>query len=469
MVRLPRIAVATVQPNASGEVACWAILERLTREGRQVQHFFSRATLDQGSACQAITGLPSRYVDAWLMCPGTCREVFRHGATFGDLSVVQGPVNAAGHAQNPLGFSGLVEALELPLVGIVDVRLMSGCHVPSRPANVSALILDGVEGTCSAYRWKVAFEALWNVPVVAAVPAVPELRQRLVGEADKGVPDLLTCRELGRHVIWLDGLERVARLADCRHFPDVPAGRFTPATSRRPLSVAVAKGPAFGGYFPESLDLLEMGGARICEFSPARDEALPSGCDIAYFGCGRPEERACELAANHCLKLALKRFACGGGRIYAEGAGAAYLCREMVLEDGRRYPMAGILPSVATLNSAAPPPRPVEANLPPQTWLGPRNMPLRAYRHERWHLSAPAAIDERGPASATCRGSCDLMTCFHAVASRMYIHFAAWPTCLDSFFAPPPPEPGSGPPSCSKRPWLSVQTSTARLADQVGA
>src|SRR5690606_21378146 len=95
----------------------------------------------------------------------------------------------------------------------------------------------------------------------------------------------------------------------------------------RPLTVAVAYDEAFRCYFPDTLDLLEHLGATVVDFSPLRDEALPLGTDIVYFGCGHPERYAEALASNHCMMLAIREHVCAGRRIYAEGGGVAYLCQ----------------------------------------------------------------------------------------------------------------------------------------------
>ena len=99
--------------------------------------------------------------------------------------------------------------------------------------------------------------------------------------------------------------------------------------------IAVAIDEAYCGYYPETLDLLEAAGAELCDFSPLRSEAIPDGADVVYFGCGHPERDPEKLAANHCLKQSLRCYAAAGGRIYAEGSGLAYLCREIVLPGGR--------------------------------------------------------------------------------------------------------------------------------------
>ena len=138
-----------------------------------------------------------------------------------------------------------------------------------------------------------------------------------------------------------------------------------------PLRVAVAYDDAFRGYFPDTLDLLELRGATVCEFSPLRDERLPADTDIVYFGCGHPERFLPELAENDCMLLALKGHLCSGRRMYAECGGLAYLCQQLEMPDGLCWPMVGALPVTAQFHDAIEPPKPVELNLATDTWLAP--------------------------------------------------------------------------------------------------
>ena len=112
-------------------------------------------------------------------------------------------------------------------------------------------------------------------------------------------------------------------------------------------TIAIPFDEAFYRYFPDTLDLLEARGARVRHFSPLRDEALPVGTGHVFLGCGRPESFASRLAGNHCMLNALRKYIAAGGRVYAEGGGAAYLCQRVVLADGRDFPMVGALPTTA--------------------------------------------------------------------------------------------------------------------------
>ncbi len=203
------------------------------------------------------------------------------------------------------------------------------------------------------------------------------------------------------------------------------------------LTVAVAFDAAFFGYFPDTLDAFERHGVTVRDFSPLRDEALPANTDIVYIGCGRPDLYLDELGENHCLLSALRDHVCCGRRIYAEGGGLAYLCRQIALSDGRHSPMAGVLPAVARWNDLATDPRPVERTIARDSWLGRKGRRVRGYLNEHWaiepgdrHLTAGFA----GP-----EGMFDLVERHQAIGSRVHLHLAAQPDLLESFLRPSHP------------------------------
>ena len=87
----------------------------------------------------------------------------------------------------------------------------------------------------------------------------------------------------------------------------------------------------------------------------------------------------------------LRCFAAGGGRIYGEGSGLAYLCREMVLPCGRAIAMTGLLPATARCVSISSTAEPVEITFGVGSWLAPARTAIRGYRHNGWQ------IEPRGP------------------------------------------------------------------------
>ena len=118
------------------------------------------------------------------------------------------------------------------------------------------------------------------------------------------------------------------------------AGRAAPPSVR----LGVARDPAFCFYYPENLEWLAHFGAELVPFSPLRDRELPGNLHGIYLGGGYPELHAARLAANGAMRRALRERAAAGLPIYAECGGLMYLAEEITDLEGRRHPMAGVLP-----------------------------------------------------------------------------------------------------------------------------
>lgn len=433
MSRLPRIAVGGVYPYVQWQSAVWALTECLQREVGHVQSFASQSRFFPWDAAGAITGQGVRHLDSWTMSPKICRELFLHGMYATDLGVVEGPY-VARHALG--GTAGgrmetLCEWLDLPRVVIMDVSHSDACRIPDRPRQVDAIILDRLQRPSDFLAFQTRMEALWRAPVVGAVPVSPALSAVVEHLPDGTRPSRELCRALGNALSPYLNVDALLRLADRRPFADRGGESLDLASATTSLSLAVAKSvtvavpydDAFYRYFPDTLDLLEARGARIRHFSPLRDESLPPDTDLVFMGCGRPELFADRLAGNHCMLTSLREYIAAGGRVYAEGGAAAYLCRRMVLECGRQLPMVGALPVSA--HAAAPPDgcQPMEFTMPTDNWLAPPNSSWRGYRNPAWSFSSrdSSVTDQCGPNHQLLS-----LSSHNVVASLVHINFAAY-------------------------------------------
>src|ERR1700680_20635 len=95
MLRFPRVALGTVQFEADTQFVSWALLELLTRNACQTQHFFARGCFVLCNGAITAAGLASRHLESWLMTPGLVREVFMRGAGESELSLVEGAFDVA--------------------------------------------------------------------------------------------------------------------------------------------------------------------------------------------------------------------------------------------------------------------------------------------------------------------------------------------------------------------------------------
>jgi cobyrinic acid a,c-diamide synthase len=269
---------------------------------------------------------------------------------------------------------------------------------------------------------------------LGALERLPRLRRAIADLPFGGAPDRALCQSLGENLArWAD-LERLLRLADGPEL-EAPAS-VLPSCEGRPVRVAVAYDAAFHCYFPDTLDLLELCGATVVNFSPMRDECLPPDTDIVYFGCGHPERFAPELAANCCIQTALRTHICSGRRVYAEGGGLAYLCRYIQDLNGKCLTMSGVLPAVARLNPDPVRLDPLEAQLAQGNWLAPAGTTLRGYLNTYWIVEPSGDLNSylSDPAHRH-----DLVGRHHAVGSRLHLNFAAQPEVFRSFLQPHSP------------------------------
>ena len=437
MARLPRLALATLPFGPEPAPACLAFLAAWTAQGSSAQHFRSWACPIGTASIAAATGLPGRHLDPWLMPNEVCRAVFDRGARHGDLAVVEGTLHdealVADRRQQarPGNLAPIAEALELPTAAIVPCRGLSGLHLPVLPKRVEAIILDGLEDADEFPALRQVFEVLTRRPVLGALEALPDLRSSLLDlPRDQSPPAEWLSRlasSFNRFADW----NAIRELSESRPFPE--SSLRYPAVGPRKFLVAYAQDEAFGGYFPDTLETLEALGADLVEFSPLRDERLPEGVDLAIIGCGFPDRHAAELSQNHSFINALRVHVCRDRRLYAEGGGLAYLGRSLILEDGKRYPAAGILPFDAELRGRPTGPTPVSRVLSRDCWLGRAGQSLRGYRCGRWRLRpAPDPLGCPG-GTGVLTGSSDIYFHRQAVGSLIHLHLAALPEVVASF------------------------------------
>lgn len=439
MLRLPRLALATHSHGPEPSPASLALLAGLTSKRWRVQHFRCQARPFGSEELGRVTGLPGRHLDAWLMPPDVCRDVFARGTRQADLAVVEGTLDEVGRGLGPYPFvrpgrlGPIADALDLPIVAVVDCQNARDFHLPKLEKGVEAVLLDGLERPEDFDRVRQMITCVWKKPVLGAVEALPEVRALFDEPAlDFSLPEN-ALGQLAQSFLRFADLHALRMLADSRPFlaaPDAPS-----LGGGRRFRVAYAQDEAFGEYFPDTLETLEALGAELVEFSPVRDESLPRGVDLVMIGCGFPDRHADALAANLSLISALRQHVCRGHRIYSEGGGTAYLGRSMIL-DGRRVPGAGILPFDAILQPGRRAPVPVSRTLMRDGWLGPAGTVVRGYRSMRWRLIPGADPGDCRALSGLLSRERDMYFRHHAVGSLIHLHLAALPQVVSAFAGP---------------------------------
>jgi cobyrinic acid a,c-diamide synthase len=152
-----------------------------------------------------------------------------------------------------------------------------------------------------------------------------------------------------------DAFEHYSALSEIVNMARSSPFLYVEAPGRKGLAermhLGVACDAAFHFYYRDLFDELEDSGCRIVRFSPVADRNLPEGLDALYLGGGYPEEMAAELSANGPMLASVRDFAASGRPVYAECGGLMYLCKDLEAVDGKRYPMAGLLPAATKMHA----------------------------------------------------------------------------------------------------------------------
>jgi cobyrinic acid a,c-diamide synthase len=434
MRHLPRFALGTVQPGACRKAAVFGLVAAFDRAGHSPVVFRSSCEFAAHDPARSILGRASRHLDSWAMSRSDAISALVRGTRPDDTAVIEGKFDRGldrGVSRPASSLDRLSEWLDLSRIAVVDVRKLSACGIERRPERLDGIFLDRVRDTYDAAYWQTTLEALWKTPVIGWLDEAAALRALIDSLPAGRNPSAELCGALADRML---PTLRKNVLAQILNRP-VPLA-FEPEAwllrDRPHFRIAVAMDEIYSGCYPESFDLLEAAGAELCDFSPLRSEAVPDNVDVVYIGCGHPERDPERLAANHCLKQSLRCFAAAGGRIYAEGAGLAYLCREMTLPGGRSIAMTGLLPAGARCLEIATA-EPSEVTFGASSWIAPAGVTIRGYRHTGWE------IEPRGAMMSYATGEkqrLDILGRGNVIGSRVLINLAANRHLLRRFFEP---------------------------------
>lgn len=109
-----------------------------------------------------------------------------------------------------------------------------------------------------------------------------------------------------------------------------------------PPVIAVAQDRAFCFQYAENISLLEKFGCKIKYFSPLDDDRLPEADGLILCG-GYPEIYAEKLSSNISMRESIKNAVLDGIPTIAECGGFIYLHQKLTDENGRSYPLAGVI------------------------------------------------------------------------------------------------------------------------------
>jgi cobyrinic acid a,c-diamide synthase len=371
----PSVVIAGTGSGVGKTSLALGLVAQWRRRGLRVQTFKVGPDFLDPSYLVAASGRNCYNLDGWMTSRGYVRQLFARATADADVAVVEGVMGMFDGA-SPTTLEGstaeIAQWLDAPVLLVVPshgVARSLAATVKGFVEFVPDLRFAGVianqSGSERHRSWLTeSLAAAGLPPLVGAVPrdALPPLASRHLGLVTADVENLSpqvleqladACR---KHVDLDLLLERIAE-AGGGDTPFVPQG--VPPTEeqgragesgagqggvRAVRHIGIAQDAAFHFYYADNLESLSRAGVEWTPFSPLADADLPAGLDGLYFGGGYPELYAERLAENRPMLAAVRALAASGRAVYAECGGLMYLGRTLTGLDGRRWPMAGVLP-----------------------------------------------------------------------------------------------------------------------------
>ncbi len=357
-----RILIGAATSGSGKTTFTMGLLRALTRRGLNVQPFKCGPDYIDTQFHTIASGRQSVNLDTWMASPEHVREVFARYSQGADVAVIEGVMGLFDGYDRMRGSSAEIAALlDVPVLLVVNARstaysvaaLLHGMKT-FRPDVMIAGVVFNLVASESHYAFlkdaasDAGVECLGWIPRAEGIE-VPSRHLGLTIGMENEISSLAD-----RVADLIEGHKgdgsfcALLKENNCKSEDNLKGTKRT--VPNVPFVVAVAKDRAFNFVYRENIDrLAEMGEVKF--FSPLAGDELPEA-DLVYLPGGYPELFAPELAMNRMLASQLVQYAEKGGRIFAECGGMMYLGKSLTDQDGKVWPMAGVLPIDCTMQGA---------------------------------------------------------------------------------------------------------------------
>ncbi len=354
---LPRLVIAGLSGDSGKTIASLSLLTALRQRGFSVSVFKKGPDYIDPAWLSDTAGTVCRNLDTYMVDPDAVLGTFVNHADKSDISVIEGNRGLfdGRDVSGTHSTAELAKLLDAPVILVVDAAKMTrtvaavvtGCLAFDPDVRIAGVILNRVAGQRHLGVLSESITTYSDVPVVGAIPKLGDGSTLIPGrhlglvtplEYQGGTELELKLREIASSCLDVDRMIDIAR----------SAGSVTaspPVLSRRVdqrAKIGYFKDSVFTFYYPENLEALEAGGARLIPVSSLEDATLPE-IDALYIGGGFPETHAEELSRNRSMMESVRSAAADGLPVYAECGGLIYLARSLRWND-KTYPMAGLFP-----------------------------------------------------------------------------------------------------------------------------
>lgn len=361
------IVIAGTHSGVGKTTLTLGLLAALRRQGGRVQAFKVGPDFIDPGHHTALSGLPSRTLDGWMLSREYNQQTFRRhmgGADFGLVEGVMGLFDGYDGKSETASTAEMAKWLGLPVLLVVDASAMArsvaalvhGFRSFDRDLRVAAVVFNRIGGPGHLQYLREALKEVPDITILGGLPcrsdlAIPERHLGLMTQEDHPLPSE-RIEQLASFIAEHLDLRQLLRLSEIRPRDAAPPraeALHGPEAQEQTVRFGVARDEAFCFYYPDNLELLEAAGAELVFFSPLHDSHLPPGLQGLYLGGGYPEVHAAALTANTTMRQEIKAFIEQGRVVYAECGGFMYLTEGIRALSGELFAQVGVYPTVVRM------------------------------------------------------------------------------------------------------------------------
>jgi cobyrinic acid a,c-diamide synthase len=352
---LPRLMLAGSGGDCGKTLTAIGLAAAWREKGIRIAPFKKGPDYIDAAWLTLAAGVPARNLDTWMMDPSVVLRSFTQHAVEDGINLIEG--NRGFHdgegASGAHSSAELANLLKTPVVLIIPAvkatrtvaAVALGLKMMDPQTEIAGVILNRIANARQEEAIRKSMEDCTGLPVIGAIPRIDEelLPARHLGlvTPEEHLQSRKMVSSAAKIIAQSVDLDRIKQMAESaapmETQNDFPA-RNQPSASG--LRIGYFKCPAFTFYYPENLEALESGGARLVPVDPMNDPVLPD-LDALYIGGGFPETHATSLSGNSGFLASIAQKVENSLPIWAECGGLIFLCRS-VFWNGVQYPMSGV-------------------------------------------------------------------------------------------------------------------------------
>ncbi len=340
---MTRFMIAGTNSGCGKTTVTCAILSALNKRGEKVSAFKCGPDYIDPMFHRRAIGIPSHNLDSFFCDDKTLRSVLCEYSH--EISVIEGVMGFYDGGKNSA--YSVSETTETPVIIVIDCKgmsdsigaVMKGFLNFCKPNNISGFIFNRLSEKIIPLVKKMCRELgteyFGYLPKTDITFESRRLGLVTADEVDHIMGKLDNLGELAEKHLYLNKMTGLKAKVMNGHMPLIKEFDDPPV-------IAVAQDRAFCFQYAENISLLEKFGCRIKYFSPLDDDRLPEADGLILCG-GYPEIYAEKLSSNISMKESIKNAVSAGMPTIAECGGFIYLHKSLTDENGRSYPLAGVI------------------------------------------------------------------------------------------------------------------------------